>query len=136
MRLLIDECLSASLAADAIALGHDAAHIGWRGRLGAQDWTLFRYAQAEAAFFVTNNRHDFLDLHGRAEVHAGLGIIVPSCGINAQRRLFAHLLRSADELGHTLNTLIEIFSDGELRTRPWHAGAYDAAYVASPGRAP
>lgn len=36
-RILVDECLSVALVATAKARGHDALHVVWLGKQGAQD---------------------------------------------------------------------------------------------------
>jgi hypothetical protein len=46
--------------------------------IGEQDYTI-----------VPNNRSDFLDLHGKEPLHAGVIVIVPNVVPSQQRELFA-----------------------------------------------
>jgi len=69
-----------------------AAHATIR----AQDYT-----------FVTNNRCDFLVLHGQEPLHAGVIIIVPSVTPVRQRELFSAALQHIGEQDLT-NTVIEV----------------------------
>lgn len=43
--------------------------------------------------FVTNNRSDFLGLHGKEPLHAGVIVIVPDVVPSQQRELFAVALK-------------------------------------------
>ena len=49
--------------------------------------------RAQDYTFVTNNRSDFLALHGREPLHAGVIIIVPSVVPSRQRELFSAALK-------------------------------------------
>ena len=53
--------------------------------------------------FVTNNRSDFLDLHGKEPLHAGVIVVVPS----QQRELFAAALKHIGTRDWT-NTVVEV----------------------------
>ena len=57
--------------------------------------------------FVTNNRSDFLDLHGKEPLHAGVIVIVPNVVPVQQRELFAAALKhiGARDLS---NTVVEV----------------------------
>jgi len=76
--LLIDECLSVALVDVARARGHRADHVAYIGWSGIQDWTPMSRIEAGDYLFVTNNRLDFLRLHGKSELHNGLIVIVPN----------------------------------------------------------
>jgi predicted nuclease of predicted toxin-antitoxin system len=78
VKLLIDECLHTSLVELAHAAGHVADHVNYRGLGSSKDWQLMAVIREQGYTFVTNNRSDFLALHGREPVHAGVIIIVPS----------------------------------------------------------
>jgi predicted nuclease of predicted toxin-antitoxin system len=87
--LLIDECLHTSLVTVAHSAGHSAGHVSHRGLSGLKDWQLMRVIREEEYTFVTNNRSDFLDLHGKEPLHAGVIVIVPNVIPAQQRELFA-----------------------------------------------
>ena len=69
-------------------------------------------------------------------VHDGLIILVPLAGREEQGRLFGLVLDYLETLPDTMNTLIEIFSDGEIRMRGWSASDNDPGYASAPGRQP
>jgi predicted nuclease of predicted toxin-antitoxin system len=87
VKLLIDECLRTSLVTVAHSVGHSAGHVNHRGLGGLKDWQLMRVIREEESTFVTNNRSDFLDLHGREPLHAGVIVIVPNVIPTQQREL-------------------------------------------------
>ena len=97
MNLLIDECLHTSLVAVALAHGHEATHVTWRGMGGMQDWNLMDPIREEFLTFVTNNAKDFRRLYAQADLHAGLLIIVPQVPPADQRALFSALLEEIAE---------------------------------------
>jgi hypothetical protein len=57
--------------------------------------------------FVTNNRSDFLVLHGQEPLHAGVIIIVPSVTPVRQRELFNAALEHIGARDLT-NTVVEV----------------------------
>ena len=57
--------------------------------------------------FVTNNRSDFLDLHGKEPLHAGVIVIVPNVIPSQQRELFAAALKHIGTRDLT-NTAVEV----------------------------
>jgi hypothetical protein len=61
---LIDECLHTSLVELAHAAGHVADHVNYLGLGSSKDWQLMATIRAQDYTFVTNNRSDFLALHG------------------------------------------------------------------------
>ena len=65
VKLLIDECLHTSLVELAHAAGHAADHVNYLGLGGLKDWQLMGTIRQQDYTFVTNNRSDFLALHGR-----------------------------------------------------------------------
>lgn len=86
MKLLIDECLHTSLVELAHAAGHVADHVNYLGLGGLKDWQLMATIRQQEYTFVTNNRSDFLALHGREPLHAGVIIVVPSVTNSSARR--------------------------------------------------
>lgn len=78
MKLLIDECLHTSLVELAHAAGHVADHVNYLGLGSSKDWQLMATIRAQDYTFVTNNRSDFLVLHGQEPLHPGVIIIVSS----------------------------------------------------------
>ena len=107
MKLLIDECLHTSLVSVAHSAGHSADHVSYRGLGGLKDWELMRVIREEEYTFVTNNRSDFLDLHGKESLHAGVIVIVPSVVPLQQRELFAAALKHIGTRDLT-NTVVEV----------------------------
>jgi hypothetical protein len=70
VKLLIDECLHTSLVELAHAAGQPADHVNYLGLGGFKDWQLMGTIRQQDYTFVTNNRSDFLALHGREPLHA------------------------------------------------------------------
>lgn len=115
MKLLIDECLHTSLVTVAHSAGHSADHVSYRGLGGLKDWQLMRVIREQEYTFVTNNRSDFLDLHGKEPLHAGVIVIVPNVIPSQQRELFAAALRHIGTRDLT-NTVVEArFIRGEIQ---------------------
>ena len=107
MKFLIDECLHTSLVEVAHSAGHLADHVNYLGLGSSKDWQLMATIRAQDYTFVTNNRSDFLVLHGQEPLHAGVIIIVPSVTPVRQRELFSAALRHIGELDLT-NTVVEV----------------------------
>lgn len=133
-RLLIDECLSQALLAVAKARGIHADHVVWLGKSGTQDWNLVPFALDHDYAFVTNNRRDFLRAYARLPAHGGLIILVPMVERDEQIRLFGLVLDHIEALPDTVNKLVEVFSNGEIRVRDWSEHANDPRYVTTAGR--
>ncbi len=107
MKLLIDECLHTSLVTVAHSAGHTADHVSHRGLGGLKDWQLMRVIREQEYAFVTNNRSDFLGLHGKEPLHAGVIVIVPNVVPLQQRELFAAALKHIGPRDLT-NTVVEV----------------------------
>jgi predicted nuclease of predicted toxin-antitoxin system len=107
VKLLIDECLHASLVELAHVAGHVADHVNYLGLGGSKDWQLMDNIRQQDYTFVTNNRSDFLTLHGREPLHAGVIIIVPSVKPVDQRELFSAALKHIGARDLT-NTVVEV----------------------------
>jgi predicted nuclease of predicted toxin-antitoxin system len=107
VKLLIDECLHTSLVDIAHSAGHAADHVAHRGLGGLKDWQLMRIIREQEYTFVTNNRVDFLDLHGREPLHAGVIVILPNVIPSQQRELFAAALKQIGTRDLT-NTVVEV----------------------------
>ena len=115
MKLLIDECLHTSLVTVAHSAGHSADHVSHRGLGGLKDWQLMRVIREQEYTFVTNNRSDFLDLHGKEALHAGVIVIVPNVVPLQQQELFAAALKHIGTRDLT-NTLVEVqFVEGNIQ---------------------
>lgn len=112
MKLLIDECLHTSLVSIAHSAGHTADHVSHRGLGGLKDWQLMRVIREQEYTFVTNNRSDFLDLHGKEPLHAGVVVIIPNVVPSEQRELFAAALKHIGTRDLT-NTVVEVRFDGD-----------------------
>lgn len=113
MNFLIDECLHTTLAQVAVARGHEATHVTYRGMAGFQDWNLMAPIREGLFTFVTNNARDFRRLFAQEAVHAGLLIIVPNLPPAQQRILFDAILDDIE--GQALmNEVVEIsYVDGD-----------------------
>ena len=107
MKLLIDECLHTSLAELAHERGHVADHVNYLGLGSAKDWQLMAVVREQEYTFVTNNRSDFLGLHRREPLHAGVIIIVPNVTPVRQRELFTVALKHIGTRDLT-NTVVEV----------------------------
>lgn len=75
------------------AAGCVADHVNYLGLGGLKDWQLMGTIRQQDYAFVTNNCSDFLALHGREPLHAGVIIIVPSVVPVCQRELFSAALK-------------------------------------------
>lgn len=106
-KLLIDECLHASLLELAYAAGHAADHVNYLGLGSSKDRELMALILEQDYTFVTNNRSDSLALYRRAPLHAGLVVIVPNVKPLLQRELFQTVLTfiGRQEL---VNTVVEV----------------------------
>lgn len=135
-RLLIDECLSQALLAVAKERGIQADHVVWLGKSGMQDWSLVNFALDHDYAFVTNNRRDFLREYAKLPAHDGLIILVPLADRDEQIRLFGLALDFVAALPDTVNKLVEIFSDGEIRVRDWSTSDNNSGYTTNSGRPP
>lgn len=107
VKLLIDECLHTSLVEVAHAAGHLADHVNYLGLGSSKDWQLMATIRAQDYTFVTNNRSDFLVLHGQEPLHAGVVIIVPNVTPVRQRELFTAALKHIGARDLT-NTVVEV----------------------------
>jgi predicted nuclease of predicted toxin-antitoxin system len=107
VKFLIDECLHTSLVEVAHAAGHLADHVNYLGLGSSKDWQLMSTIRAQDYTFVTNNRSDFLVLHGQEPLHAGVVIIVPNVTPVRQRELFTAALKHTGTRDLT-NTVVEV----------------------------
>jgi len=107
VKFLIDECLHTSLVGVAHFAGHLADHVNYLGLGSSKDWQLMATIRAQDYTFVTNNRSDFLVLHGQELLHAGVIIIVPSVTPVRQRELFGAALKHIGERDLT-NTVVDV----------------------------
>jgi predicted nuclease of predicted toxin-antitoxin system len=117
--ILIDECLSPTLASVAQARGLVAMHVAWLNLEGVDDWDVASLAAERNYVVVTNNRRDFMRLYVELEVHNGLIIIVPAALRAEQRRLFGIALDTAEQQDSLINLLIEVHADGTVDVRDW-----------------
>jgi predicted nuclease of predicted toxin-antitoxin system len=115
VKILIDECLHTSLVSVAHSAGHTADYVAHRGLGGLKDWQLMQVIREQEYTFVTNNRSDFLDLHGKEPLHAGVIVIVPNVIPSQQRELFAAALKHIGTRDLT-NTVVEVrFVKGDIQ---------------------
>jgi predicted nuclease of predicted toxin-antitoxin system len=106
-KLLIDECLHASLLELAHAAGHAANHVNYLGLGSSKDWELMTLILDQDYTFVTNNRSYFLKLYRGAQLHAGLVVIVPNVRPLLQRELFQAVLSFIGQR-ELVNTVVEV----------------------------
>jgi Domain of unknown function (DUF5615) len=129
-KILIDETLSPSLAADAQGRGFLCSHVNYIGKTGTKDWELKRTILEGDWTFVTNNSIDFrgpADKPGSAgeyadvRLHAGLVCIDAPSGLDLslQRQLFALILDELAKNGDLTNQLLEVAvkKDGKVELR-------------------
>lgn len=79
--------------------------------VGFKDHQLREVVLREEFVFVTNNAHDFRNLMGESELHAGLIVILPNVTPVLQCELFQRALVEASKLPDMINKVIEIDSD-------------------------
>lgn len=119
MKLLIDECLSPSLAPMARVAGYyESTCVRDRGWQGLKDWELMRKVIDENFTLVTHNSKDFRGsfeqrekgLHAKEEIHAGLICLnsVFPMDLARQERLFRHVLDELQESPDLTNQALEI----------------------------
>jgi predicted nuclease of predicted toxin-antitoxin system len=108
VKFLIDECLHTSVVEVAVARGHEATHVNYRGLSGAQDWNLMAPIREGAFTFVTNNAKDFRRLYAREEMHAGLVILIPNVPPSEQRELFNAALDDLEITPGLINEALEV----------------------------
>jgi predicted nuclease of predicted toxin-antitoxin system len=84
-----------------------ADHVNYLGLGSSKDWQLMATIRAQDCTFVTNNRSDFLALHGQERLHAGVIIIVPNVTPVRQRELFSVALEHIGARDLT-NTVVEV----------------------------
>jgi predicted nuclease of predicted toxin-antitoxin system len=107
VKLLINECLHTSLVKLAHAAGHVAHHVNYLGLGSSKDWQLMTTIRVQDYAFVTNNRSDFLTLHGQEPLHPGVIVIVPSVTPLRQGELFSAALKHIGPRDLT-NTVVEV----------------------------
>jgi hypothetical protein len=118
-KILLDENLSPSLAADAQQRGFLCSHVNHLGKTGTKDWELKRVILDGDWIFVTNNSIDFrgpADNPGSAgeyadvRLHAGLVSIDAPFGLNLslQRQLFGLILDELVKNGDLTNQLLQV----------------------------
>lgn len=97
VKLLVDECLHTSLLEIAHAANHAADHVNYLSLGSSKDWQLMATARAQDYTFVTNNRSDFLCLHGKEPLHAGVIYYYSQCHSSSSARA---LQRGTQTCGH------------------------------------
>src|SRR5580700_10736866 len=88
-------------------MGHLADHVNYLELGSSKDWQLMATIRAQDYTFVTNNRSDFLFLHAKEPLHAGVIIIVPNVTPVRQGELFAAALKHMGTRDLT-NTVVEV----------------------------
>ena len=114
-REIPDRRVHTSLVGVANDAGHEAHHVVYRGWTGLEDYELRPIILREEFLFVTNNGRDFLELLAGTDLHPGLVIIVPNEKPPVQREMFRTALVTVNRLPSTVNKVIEVHSDEEVR---------------------
>ena len=130
LKILIDENLSPSLAADAQQRGFLCSHVNHLGKTGTKDWELKRIILDGDWTFVTNNSIDFrgpadnpgsTGEYADVRLHAGLVSIDAPFGLNLslQRQLFGLILDELVKNGDLTNQLlqVDVKKDGRVELR-------------------
>lgn len=112
--MLIDECLSPELVGLAHESGFEAYHVAHYGLSGAKDSAVFEKVAERGFIFVTNNRGDFIELVEKAELHAGLIVIVPQVRREGQKIFFKRALDRLKQVGDLTNKILEVDENGEV----------------------
>lgn len=127
-KILIDENLSPSLAADAQQKGFVCSHVNHLGKTGTKDWQLKRVILEGDWTFVTNNSADFRGPanqpgssgeYADVRLHAGLVCIDVPFGLNMdlQRQIFGlildDLVKNGDLTNHVLQ--VDVRKDGRVQ---------------------
>ncbi len=118
-KILIDENLSPSLAADAQQKGFLCSHVNHLGKTGTKDWELKRVILEGDWTFVTNNSADFRGPanepgssgeYADVRLHAGLVCIdAPfSLNLNLQRQIFSMVLDDLAKNGDLTNQVLQV----------------------------
>jgi hypothetical protein len=138
-KILIDENLSPSLAADAQRKGFLCSHVNHLGKTGTKDWELKRVILEGDWTFVTNNSTDFRGPasepgssgeYADVRLHAGLVCIDAPFGLNLdfQRQIFGLVLDDLAKNGDLTNQLlqIDVRKDGRVQLERFALPAEDA----------
>ena len=112
--ILIDECLTPELASIAHDLGLEAHHVAYIGLTSKTDRAIFERVEERGFVFVTNNREDWHKLVSKADLHAGLIVILPNCRGAQQKVLFRAALEHAIAIGGLTNKVLEIDAGGAI----------------------
>jgi hypothetical protein len=118
-KILIDENLSPSLAADAQQKGFVCSHVNHLGKTGTKDWEVKRVILEGDRTFVTNNSADFrgpanepgsFGEYADVRLHAGLVCIDAPFGLNLdlQREIFGLILDELAKSGDLTNQVLQV----------------------------
>jgi hypothetical protein len=138
-KILIDENLSPSLAADAQQKGFLCSHVNHLGMTGTKDWELKRVILEGDWTFVTNNSTDFRGPsnepgssgeYADVRLHAGLVCIDAPIGLNldSQRQIFGLVLDDLAKNGDLTNQLlqVDVRKDGRVQLERFALPAEEA----------
>lgn len=137
-KILIDENLSPSLAADAQQKGFVCSHVNHLGKTGTKDWQLKRVILEGDWTFVTNNSADFRGPanqpgssgeYADVRLHAGLVCIDAPSGLNMdrQRQIFGLILDDLVKKGDLTNQVlqVDVSKDGRVQLERFALPAED-----------
>lgn len=126
-KLLIDECLSPALVAQAVEAGYaESTCVRDRGWNGLKDWDLMGQVIHHDYTLVTNNARDFRGegrdapggLFAREGIHAGLVCLISAQTLARlkQAELFTVILDELRARGDLVNQCLEVVEDenGEI----------------------
>lgn len=92
--------------------GYEAYHVAHHGMGSWKDLQVFRRLAEESLVLATNNREDFVDLVSKADLHAGLVVIVKNVRRQGQLQFFAAALDVLAGRTHLTNTVLEVDEEG------------------------
>lgn len=132
MKLLIDECLSPSLALIARDRGlNESTCVQWLGLSGQADHSVARRAVDDGYILVTHNTADFLPLYEQEDVHVGLIALNTAAGVmtlTLQQRLLLLALDTLQDQEHWNEVLeISVAADGTVTIDRYDLPSVDVA---------
>lgn len=138
-KILIDENLSPSLAADAQLKGFLCSHVNHLGKTGTKDWELKRVILEGDWTFITNNSTDFrgpanepgsAGEYSDVRLHAGLVCIDSPFGLNLdlQKQIFGLILDELAKNGDLTNQVlkVDVRKDGRVELERFALPAEEA----------
>ena len=128
LKFLIDECLSPDLT-EIIKneYGCQAIHVPWlgtppRGHKAWKDPDIVERVISDDYILVTNNRRDFVAKYypsSGMDIQPGLIIIIEKSNLEKEKHLFRIVMNHVESMDNTINKLVEIQANGNIRVADW-----------------